>query len=275
MKRVLIFIFTFIIVSCNANKGTSTGNPLVSISMTSSGSAATVVKSFFHKVFTLFVPQSVAKAPPPLMSDANNNSLAISSFWISLGEIEFKYSETVDAGEVDGSEVEFTGPFTVDMFSNTPDVLASGALINSDFRRIKYKLSRVSTLPTGAPNGLSGNAVFISGTVNGNSFTFTTQSEVEMSVSGANLVAAQQSDILLLQIKLANLVKKIDFSAVTAGAQINENSKFVSATALCPLIDPSARDIYTCMIEGFSTEGNLGRDLNGDGEFEASEPTVK
>lgn len=275
MKRVFLISFIFMLVSCNNNKGTSTGNPVVSMSMTSSGNAATVAKSFFHKLFNYFVPQSVAKTPPPSMVDLNNNNLTVSNFWISLGEIEFKYSETTETGEIDGSNIEFVGPFTVDMLSDNPGAIASGTLINSDFRRIKYKLSRVQTLPTGAPNNLTDHAIYIEGTVNGNSFTFVTQSEIEMSVAGANLVTAQHADTLLLQIQLANLIKKIDFSAVTGGTQISENNRLSSSNALCPTIDPSATDVYKCIMEGLSTEGNLGRDLNGDGEFESSEPTVK
>jgi hypothetical protein len=158
------------------------------------------------------------------------------------------------------------------MFTTSPETLASGNLINSQFRRIKFNLKKVLSLPVGAPSGLSGNAVYISGTVNGNPFTFSTTSEIEISVAGANLVGAQNMDTLLLQIKIANLIKKIDFSAITSSTDVNEGNRPLS---LCPQINSSATDIYNCMMNGFSSEANMGRDLNGDGEFEASEDTVK
>jgi hypothetical protein len=275
MKRLILIALLAILTSCAPNnKGTSTGNPLVTLSMASSGSAATVVKSFLHKLFSLLIPQSVAKTPPPLMKDANNNDIVISDFWISLGEIEFKYSETAPIDEVNGSEVEFAGPFTINMLAATPESLASGMLVNSEFRRIKYKLKTASTLPIGAPGGLSGSGIYISGTVNGNPFTFNATSEVEISVAGTNLVGAQNSDTLLLQIKIASLIKKIDFSVITSptNTAINEGNRPAS---LCPQINSSAVDLYNCMMSGFSSEANVGRDINGDGEFEATETTVK
>ncbi|MGZ3747298.1 MAG: hypothetical protein ACXWRE_08015 [Pseudobdellovibrionaceae bacterium] len=270
-KIILIILFTFII-SCSPNNGTSTGNPFISLSITSSGNASTVVRSIFHKIFSCFVNQSMAMAPPPLMKDANNNDVVVSDFWMSLGEIEFKPSETAPSDEIDGIEVAFTGPYIINMLAATPQNVVSGNLVNSDFRRVKYKLVKVNNPVQGAPNGLSGNTIYISGTVNGQQFTFSTTAEIEMSVAGANLVGAQSGDFLLLQVKLANLIKKIDLTAITSSTSINEGNRL---SAHCPLIDSSATDAYSCIMTGLSTEANMGRDLNGDGEFEASENTVK
>lgn len=277
MKKIALMTLLVFTVSCGSNKGTSTGNPLVTLSMASSGTVATLAKSFYEKLFSIFVPQSVAMPPPSSMLDSAGNTVVISNFWISLGDIEFKYSEAVEAGEVDGTDVEFKGPYAIDMLSTAPSTVASGNLLSADFRRIKYKLKQVTSLPGTAPAGLQNNAIYISGTVNGKPFAFSTTSEIEMSVAGANLVGAQTNDSLLLQIKLANLVKKINFSAITSNTltAINESNRISMGSAACPLVDASMTEVYSCIMGGLSSEANLGKDVNGDGELETTEPSVK
>ncbi len=278
MKKVIFLTILVLISGCGPkNQGTSTGNPLVSLSMTSSGTATTVAKSLYERLFSWLVPKSVAMPPPGSMVDSAGNTIIISDFWISLGQIEFKYFEFPEASEVDGSEVEFQGPYTIDMLASSPTPFSAGNLVVSQFRRLKYKLKKVSSLPTTAPVALSGNAIFISGSVNGKSFTFRTTTEIEMSVSGANLIGAQNNDRLLLQIKLANLIKKIDFTAIISATNtsIDESNRVSVSGTPCQFINSSATELYVCLMSGFSSEANLGKDLDGNGELEPTEPAVK
>lgn len=103
-------------------------------------------------IFDLLIPKSFANPAPSALTDAKNNAVIISQFWVSLGDIEFKSSESKGDGEIDGTEVEFAGPYIIDMLSAMAPPLAVGNLSNSDFRRIKYQLKAVTALPSTAPN---------------------------------------------------------------------------------------------------------------------------
>ena len=143
----------------------------------------------------------------------------------------------------------------------------------STLRRLKMQLSNVDILPTGAPAGLQNKSFYWKGTVGLRNFTFTSTEGYEYELSGPNNVSLFENSSILLSIQIANLFRKINMSAVTDGAQINQTTR-VPATNPCPLINASAADIYTCFKDGLKTESNLGNDQANDGEL-TGDVTVK
>lgn len=276
-KLILLTVISILISCAKKDPGTSTGNPVVNLSMTSSNSVATVATNFYNRIFSLLIPTTQAKLPPSLMSDSQANSITISSFWVSLGEIELKANEVAEASESESAEISFTGPYNIDMLSDTPSSFTTGSIPLSSFRRLKYKFKKILSLPDSAPAGVLNKAVYISGSVNGKPFIFSSSSEIEMSIAGSNAVGAEDSATILIQVQIANLIKKINFSAVTAvtTTDINEGNRLTSGTAICPQIDNSLTDVYNCVLKGLSTEANLGKDVNKDGSLDNDEPSVK
>lgn len=276
VKLIFKFILIALISSSCAKKdpGTSTGNPMVELTMTSSNNVATVAKSFLHLLINSLIPPTFAKLPPNSMVDSQGNNVTISKFWISLGEMEFKLEETASSEE--SAEVSFTGPYSIDMLSDTISPLATSAISTNQFRRLKYKLKKFTSVPNNAPADVLNNAIYISGTVNGNPFIYTTSSEVENSIAGPSAVQAPDQSRILVQLQLANLIKKINLSGINSPTTTNINeANRLSGSTVCPSVDTSLTDVYTCFLKGFESESNIGRDDNKDGELNSSESTVK
>ncbi len=277
---VFISLLTFLLLTvagCSKKaESTSTGNPLVSFSVTGSAQSATVamkLKNIWQFVVLSILTTANAFPPPNSLVDAVNNNILLNQMWISIGEIEFKMEEADSGSEVPEVKNDFTGPYTIDLFDATPVSLQSGTVSTSALRRIKVQLIRTSSLPAGAPAELLNNSVVLSGTVNGNTFSFVTEEETTFEVSGPNAVNLSENASVLLQINSANLIKRIDLSAITTSMIISDSNK-VSATNPCPLIDASANDLFTCFRKGLESESKLGKDDNGNFEFEDGEDSV-
>lgn len=274
MKQLRMYasiLFMTVAVSCT-NDGTSTGNPLVSLTINGSSQSATpmVVRNLLE-IFELILP--TAHAAPATIEDSTGLPVVLDHFWTTVGEIEFKPSETPDAGEVDGDSVEFEGPYTNDILETNVDPIGTARLSFSKIRRIKVKLIRTATLPAAAPAGLLTKSVYISGQVNGVVITYSSQDETVIEIAGPNPVEVADNSQLLLQIQVANLFKRINLSSIAAPTDIDEGNR-VAAVNPCPDIDASANDLYTCFRKGLETEANFGRD-NGDDELDGSDDTVR
>lgn len=257
-------------------ESTTTGNPVVALKLTGSSQAASYAaldSSFGNWLKNALFPSAQA-LPPPVMTDSSGTrAVTLSEFWMTVGEVEFKATETADAGEVEGADVEFQGPYTVDLFDSQPDILAQGPIGTDGLRRIRVKYVRTQTLPAGTPSGLNDKAVYLTGVVDGNSFTFTMETEVTFEVGGPNLVSLNSGNTVILQVETASLISKIDLSAVTNGVSISETNR-VSATNPCPTIDAGANDLFTCFEKGIETQSRLGKDSDDDGELEIGDDTV-
>jgi hypothetical protein len=268
----LLFVIT-ILVSCQKNKNTTTGNPFVSLAIASSPANTTVAKNN-KTIWGLLIPQSYAYPPPALLLDAVGSNVNISSIWINFSQIEFKYDEVASGSEVDGDSIEFNSIYTVDLLSNAPQPFVSGNISISNMRRVKIKLAKTNALPTGAPLGLLGKSIFISGTVNGHAFTYSTEDETVIEIAGPMLVAAIENRTLLIELQIANLIKRTNLSNITSATNINDTNK-VPATNPCATIENGASDLFTCFYKGFEKESNLGRDDDGDFVLDAGESKVK
>ena len=257
--------------SCTQNKNTSTGNPLISLNMT--GGAAPATASLPKNKLWWLIDSALAFSPPPTMNDLNNNAISLSEFWINIAEIEFKMSETPSSGEVDGSNIEFSGPYLINLFNTSPTALVSGEMAQNVVRRIKYKTKKVSGVSAGNPAGMANASLYLTGTAAGNNFTLAMGEEVTFETAGANSVTFNTNDNLLLQVQTAEIIRNINLSALTNGAIISETNK-ISASNPCPVIDASANDLYTCFIKAFQKKTKFGKDVNGDDSFNTGDETV-
>lgn len=268
---IKIFLVSMIFDGCQKpSENTTTGNPLVAVAMTSSSAAATVAKS---TIWDILLPRVFAFPPPATMLDSVGNTVTIDSIWVNFAQIEFKYDEFASGSEVDGDSVEFDGVFSVDLLSNSPQDIVSGTISVSNMRRVKLKMQRVVSLPPGSPGGFSGKSIFISGTVNGNAFTYSTQDENTIEIAGPRLITATENSTLLIELQIANLIKRTDLSAITATTNIDDSNR-VSFSNPCANIESGASDLFTCFYKGIEKESNLGRDDDGDFVLDSDEDKV-
>ena len=267
----LIFIT---LCSCqnSGSGGTTTGNPLVSFTMAGSSAPTTVAlnKAQFP-LWSGLLAQAIA-LPPPILKDSTNAPISLNEAWISVKRVEFKETETMMPGEVTGDSVSFETPTAVNLIASTVRSFGQ-ARIRSALRRIKMQLHNVDVAPAGSPPGLFGKSIYWQGTVAARSFTLTSTEGYEYELAGPKGIPLTENSNVLLSIQIANLFKKINMTSVVDGAVISENSR-VPATNPCPLINPSAADIYTCFKDGLKTEANLGKDESNDGEL-SGDATVK
>ncbi len=273
MKTVAVVYMTLLILTlCGCKKndagGTTTGNPLVGFTMTGSSGAATVALNKSINIFPLlqsFLNKAVA-LPPPMLQDSVGTTISLNEAWISVKQVEFKASETVAVGEIDGDSVSFQDPTAVNLIASSPQFFGQVRINTTSLRRVKMQLHNVDVLPANAPLALTNKSIYWKGSVSTRQFTFSTTEGYEYELAGPNGVPLAENSNILLSIKVASLFKKIDMTAVIDGADITKDTR-VPATNPCPLINGSAVDIYTCFIDGLKTESNLGRDDANDGEL--------
>ncbi len=271
--NLIPLLLTLLVVGCQGSKNTTAGNPFVPLAITSSAANSTVAKGN-KTLWDLLIPKSFAYPPPAILSDAVGSSVTINSIWLNFRQIEFKINEVNSGSEMDGDSIEFDNVFSVDLLSNSPQPFVAGNVSITSLRRIKIKLAKTTTLPTGAPSGFLGKSVFISGTVNGHAFTYSTENETIIEVAGPTLLAVIENKTLLVELKIANLVKRINLSAITASTNINDSNRVLVSNP-CANIEVGAADLFTCFFKGIGKESNLGRDDDGDYVIDADEDAVK
>lgn len=270
---LLILALTAEIISCGNSQGTATGNPLVNLNITGAAQPATAYyKKNKKTIWDFLINPSYAFPPPASLLDKSGLPVTLSDFWVSFSEIELKYTTAAEIGEVDGDSIEFAGQYTVNLFSSSPSSVATSSLQRGSIRRIKYKTRNISDLTSGAPGGMLNSSLYLSGNVNGRNFIFKSTEQLTLETSGPNLVTFASGDHLLLQIKTADLIRKIDLSTITNGTTISEGFRVPFANP-CPLISATAPDVYTCFIKGIQLQNKVGKD-DGDNVFSVGEETI-
>lgn len=250
------------------------GSVSTSLTMTGSSQAATVAKyKINHPWLSFLMPTAVALTPPS-MTDSTGLNVTLNKAWVVVKEIEFKPNETAESSEVDGDEVKFRGPYVVDLLAVSPAPFGEAELPTGVYRRIKMKLDKDAVLPAEAPVGLSGNSIYFEATVAGNQITYSAADGTEFQIGGAGGINLNDNANLLVTIRLADLFKMIDLSGISSNVAISESNR-VAGTNLCPLIDASAQDLYTCIRKGLEKSGKFGKDDDGDHEIEAGEDEVE
>lgn len=259
-------------VACSATNNGSATQVTSSFKMTGSASAATVAKQTPKGILSYLMSSAYALVPSTLV-DSTGLTISLTEAWTVVKEVEFKSEETagVEDSEV---EVEFQGPYVVDLLSNAPMVLDTQAIAEKSIRRIKMKLHKADSLPSGAPAGLINNSIYIAGAVGGNNFTFQLDDSTELQIAGPNGFLPGENSELLVEIQLANIFKQIDLSGISNNEVIDSSNRH-SGLNLCPSIDASANDIYTCVRKGLETHANFGEDLDGDDDLDSSDHEVE
>lgn len=269
----LLAISTVALFTSCAKQNNSVATVPASIVMTGSSATATVA---FNKpnLFNFLFPVATANTPPTLI-DKSGANVTLSNAWVAIEKIEFKAQEVPDAQEVAGAEdeVEFTGPYFVDLLSSNPSPIASKEMPAKAFKRIKFKLHAAESSAPGIPANLVNNSILIEGTVNGIQFSYQSKDGTEINIGGGSGVNLDGSAGLLVAIQFANVIKSINLSGITSSTVISDTNR-VSGSNLCPTIDASATDLYTCFRKGFEAYAECGKDSDGDHEIGVHEEEV-
>jgi len=259
-----------IVVSCGDKESSSPGVVTTGFTMTGSGQPA-VAQTNFNKMISLLMPSAIA-LPPAALVDSTLTPVTLNDAWIVIKSIEFESEEFSTASEVDGDEVELTGPFHVDLLSSLPLSFGDVQVPAAGLRRIKMKLHKVDALPAGAPAGLNNNSIYFTFTRVGISFTYQSDDSAEFEIGGPKPVIPNSTEDLLVEIKTADLIKKINLSGIINGTIISASNR-VLRTNPCPLIEPGLADLYTCFRKGLETQANFGSD-DGDFDLDANDESV-
>jgi len=280
MKRTIILITSLaLITSCKKKESTTTGNPMVSLSITSSQNTTPVAfVSIKNIIKDFFFPEAMASAPPTML-DLNGNTVSLDQGWMVVKEIEFKATEIPDANESDGDEIKFLGPYSVNLFSASPVQIGSTSLGLSSIQRIKMKLHPSDVVGVGEPSDLVNNSIYFHGTVGGKMFSFTSTEGTEFEIGGSTALNIRDNMSLILSIRIVPLINKIDLSALAneaPGVVISDSYKVnVISPPPCPSIDASSSTIYDCFRKGLEQQADLGDDSDQSGEIESNEDEIR
>lgn len=271
-KSVLVTMgLTGLIVGCNGQKilpGTTVEQAL---SLTSSFTRAQTT-SLKEKLMQLFLPHAVAVSP--VLKDSAGNDILLEAAWISLQNIKLKVAEASDdTDESDDSEdFEIAGPHFIDLMSSEPFSIDLSQLPVQAYDGIFLKLHKESPLPETAPEALAENSIYLSGTINGYLFSYTADDSTEIQLVGSQSLVPDAESSLLVVFGFAEMISKIDLSIIAADTEINSSNK-VEAVNACPLIDPSAHDLFTCFRKGLEEQAKFGKD-DGDHDLDEADEIV-
>jgi hypothetical protein len=282
--------------SCNVQTPTKNSGSTVStgFSITGSGQNA-VAQTNVQKFLSLFIPSAMALTPPPLV-DASGADIILNEAWIVVKNIEFHTHEHDDnsqdqqtpssndplnqlGGQIHGNDQDtqdrnphMKRPHFINLLSDQPEIMNNTQIPDQGVRRLKMHLHQSDNIPQDAPEGLRGNSIFLSGSLNGLPFSFSSPDRGEFRIKGPRSVQPEQNRNMLAVIKIAHLFKQIDFSAMTDARDISPTNK-IPAVGACPNIAPQAVDLYTCIRNGLEVHGHFGKD-NGDNDLDHHDDCV-
>jgi hypothetical protein len=260
LKSLGISFLITLLTSCNSSDPSASKNVVTTnFAITGSGMNATASTSWFF-------PSAYALTPPPLV-DANMANVDLLEAWIVVKHVHF--FRTADPSAQSTSADHYQGPFFVDLLDGTPEPFGQIRMYTDGLRQVKMLLHKATSLPAGVPAALNGNSMYFRGQVNGFAFTYSSDDTTDFQVYGANAVYPENGKSLMMTIRIADLFKKIDLSAITADTDISASNR-VSATDPCPEIFPGATNLYTCFRQGMNKEAKFGKD-NGDDDLDDSE----
>ncbi len=270
LKKVIASI-AILGIGCAKSSGSAVST---SLSMTGSSQPTSIANyKTQHPLLKFLSPAAVAFAPPA-MNDSTGRVVALNKAWIVIKEVEFKMEEIAGATESNSSEIKFRGPYFVDLLSSIPAAFGTTEVPAGIYRRIKMKLEKDAALPAGAPAQLAGKSIYLEGTVSGVQISYAAADGTEFKISGPGGVSLNDTANMVVGIKIADLFKMINLSGISATTAISETNR-VSGMNLCPLIDTSAADLFTCFRKGLEKAGKFGKDDNGNGEIETGEDEVQ
>jgi hypothetical protein len=252
--------------------GTRTGNPDVIIEIAGTTTPTVASLNGFEKIWERLFPTAVAYAPFSV-TDGAGNTIDFSEALASIENIEFKRGQFDQGGET--PEISLEGPFFVDLLASSPQELGTETLTLTGYRRVKMKLHKPVVSDSGAPVALGTNSLYLAGTINMNAFSFSTDEETEMEISGSHPITPNSADSFLTVINLGDLVEAIDLTDLDSAANKNITTAnpipAVSNSDPCPTIQDNADDLFTCFRQGLEHVGKFGRDDNHNGHLDGDE----
>lgn len=166
-------------------------------------------------------------------------------------ETELENSDEDVSGEDDSEEVEFDGPYTVDLINGTANPnFGLAEVAGGIYDEIEIEMAPVMT---------DGNTIFISFTYNGANYEFSTTEEVEIELEnlGGFVVDENALNNMLVLINLDNLFAGIDLS----GAVADEDG-------VIRINDASNSDIAQDIIDQFEDSCEAGEDSDDDDDLD-------
>jgi hypothetical protein len=276
MKNSQKFFGILTLTLLTACPGTRTGNPDTVLSMTASNTTVVAQFNWFEKIIGSIFPFATAFAPMTVITDLGGNTVDLTDAAVGIESVEFKTGETADG--IEEEEIELTGPYFIDLFATTPDVLGVVSVPAQGYRRIKMKLHKPEDDAVDVPAALGTNSIYIAGTVNMAAFSFATEEESEFEMGGSNPITPTSQSELLAVIRMGELIQSIDLTDLsTAGDKnITESNRVTTSTVMdpCPSIESNAPDLFTCFRNGLEAMSEFGKDSDGDGQLEDDEEST-
>lgn len=279
--KIGLVLGALITTNC-AQKPNSDTTSQYSTSFAMSGSTAlksvAMINSPYEKFMNLIMPKASAGIPSTIV-DSQNTTVTISAAWIVVKEIEFKSAEnsTEESEDEVNEEVKFRGPYFVNLASTSAQVLDTQLVPAKVYKRVEMKLEAAEndaspSWDVSAPAALANKSMLIEGAYNGSSFSYSSHDGTEFKVSGSGGITPEEGQKLLMSIRFADIIAKINLSALASATNknISEDNRITSTNA-CPLIEAGLNDLYTCFRKGLEAEADFGKDSDGSGELESDE----
>ncbi len=259
------YLLSFVFIHGCAD--TRTGNPgEVNLVVTSSNQSFNVASIRDKFIFKFDIMKTAVAATLTGLLDSQGRDVTITNAWIALENIEFKLDTTDTASDAE-NEIKFIGPYYVDLLADSPTVIDTQSIALNTYKRIKFKLHANVDLPTGVPSGMSERSIYLVGTVNGHTFTYSPKDETEAEIFNTEGVKPDAGQDLLLVFNFKDLIENIDLAAITSDLEIWDDNK-VASTDACPNLSPGAEDLFKCFREGIETQSKFGKDSDGDDEID-------
>lgn len=242
ISMLFALAMTFILISCNQEPEQSS-SVTTNFSVTASSQDALAQNTSFS-----FFSKAIALTPPPL-EDSNGSGISLNEAWIVLKKVHFN------------STLHYDGPFFIDLLSDDPIYFGEVTIPNEEITRVKMLLHKDNNVPETLPGVLNGKSIYLNGMINNQNFIYIADDTTDFDIT-SDAVKPENGKDLVAVIGLADLLKKIDLSAITSDTTISSSSR-VAATNPCPQIHATAADLYTCFRKGLALEAKLGKDNGG------------
>lgn len=239
--------------------------------ITGSKQVSQVAWAPLNKMINFFFPQATALLPSN-MTDSNGVSVELNDAWIVVEEVQLEYmhEDIDDLEESDEDEVEFSGPYFVNLLLDNPAPVDTALIPKIPYNRIEMKLGEAEFLPEDAPNELLGQGIYLSGSVGGRSFSFSDDRDTEFEASNELGVSPDSLSNMIVAIRLGEILQNIDLSTLVHGTHISHENRIPLENA-CPNIQESADDLYTCLRKGLESKAKFGKDQDGDDDLDDEE----
>ena len=180
--------------------------------------------------------------------DSDVLALALESASSSEGSESSDSSESESENE--DCEVEFAGPFEVDLLSTDAKPLVAGLAPDALWNRVKWKTSH----GRGKHDHLTNKSFYIEAAVADTLIKFTSSESVEMEARNLAGISSDAATSFKFEIPLKSILQKVDLSGLGPVLELSEATPGLTDTSRCPLIKESADSIYECLVEAIKLE---------------------